>query len=204
MFHDGLQQLICAGYFSVWFDGFLCVSHLKCCRIAASFPGWSFRPVFVCASFTHFFWIYHSRPFLLARKTPPLCSGAVRVNMWVRGFHYASSVFRAYMLVGWHFWSLLCKMWRQRQAFAASTSAHRVWPALQCTPSPISLLLFPVSDVRFYTAIQTQCSLWVLEGFCFFLTDSPCNSRICQIQISGNLVDNACHTQTDLSCKTVV
>lgn len=145
----------------------------------------------VCASFTHFFSIYPSDPFLPARKTPPLCLSTVRVNKWVRGFHYASSVFKAYTLVGWHFWSLLCKMWRQRQPFAASTSTHEVWPALQYTPSPISFLLFPISDVRLYTDNHTQCRLWALE---VFWTDSPCNSRIFQIQFSVNSLNSTCHT----------
>lgn len=82
-------------------------------------------------------------------------------------------------------------MWRQRQPFAASASTHGVWPALQYTPSPISFLLFPISDVRPYTDNHTQCRLWVLE---VFWTDSPCNSRICQIQFPVNSLNSTCHT----------
>lgn len=89
--------------------------------------------------------------------------------MWVRGFYYSLPVFKAHTLVGWPFSGLLCKMWRQWQPFAASSSPHRVWPALQCSPSHVSFLLF--SLIRCQTLHRYSHTLQEVgvKGFYFFL-----------------------------------
>lgn len=138
----------------------LTVSFVKCSWTPGSFPEWSLQPAFFVL-LLHISSTFIPQNHLSSQEKQHLLR-TVRVNKWVRGFHYAPSVFKAYTLVGWHFWSLLCKMWRQRQPFATSISTHGVWPALQYTPSSISFLLLPVTDVSLYTDIHTQCRMWVL------------------------------------------
>lgn len=65
-------------------------------------------------------------------------------------------LFKAHSLVGWPFSGLLCKIWRQWQPFAASTSPHRVWPALQCSLSGISFLLFFLYQMSDFAQIFTH------------------------------------------------
>ncbi len=118
----------------------------NCCHIF-SFSRFSSKRIIwaaaVCGFYTNFLSIYHSEVFLHANPRHLYSLEQLRWTCeWEACFHYASSVFKAHTLVGWHFWSLLCKTWRQRQPFAASTSTHRVWPALQYTLLPFSLSLF--------------------------------------------------------------
>lgn len=124
------------------------------------------EPVLVCVWFTHFVIIYQSKE--ENKSPPPLCPSTVRMNMWVRGFHYYLPVFKAHTLVGWPFSGLLCKMWRQWQPFAASSSPHRVWPALQCSPSHVSFLLF--SRIRCQTLHRYSHTVQEVgvKGFYFF------------------------------------
>lgn len=158
-----LQQPSSAGCFS--FDTFLKISYLVSSSTAGSLSERSFQSqLFVSPPQMS----SAVKALILQKKKTPLRLRTVRVNKWLRRFHYASSVFKAYTLASWHFWSLLCKMWKQRQPFAASTGTHGIWPALRCTPVPLSFQLSPLSDVRRYTDILTQSWLWVLEDFISF------------------------------------
>lgn len=84
------------------------------------------------------------------------------------GDFIALPAFISHPLVGWPFSGLLCKMWRQWQPFAASSSPHRVWLALQCSPSHVSFLLFSPYQMSDFAQIFSHSAGGGCERFLFF------------------------------------
>lgn len=134
--------------------------------------------------FIYFFCIYHSEAFLFAKEKEkaPLCWSTVRMDKWVRGFHYTlcfQSLHSRWLTFLKSFVqnvkaeTALCRLHQHPQSLASS-SIHSV---------PLFLPFFPISDVRLYTVIPTHCNLWVCFFLLFFFswTDSP-------YQLNENLV----------------
>lgn len=116
----------------------------------------------VCASFTHFFSVYPSDPFLPARETPPLCLSTVRVNKWVRGFHYASSVFKATLSLA-DISEVFCVKCEGRDSLLppppAPTESGQLFNTLR-PPSPSCFFPYQMSDFTQIITHNAGCGCW--------------------------------------------